>query len=468
MSLLARSLTRKDFALPARMGQPYQLINGRLVSYTDNPLTFLQKGYDINDIVYSIVNLIMDKCRVAPWGIYEVVDETAYKQLQGMIRKGNWNGLDYQKVLNLHSKALKPAKNPGKWGELIKNPNERHSWNDLIAYGIAFDCLIGNNYTWAKLLTAGANQGTPQELWLMPAQHMNIWSTDTFPSRIIKFTCGLWPMVDYSPKEVMHEAEFNPNYQVRGAELYGVPPLKAALGLLQRNNSSMTASASSFENEGIKGVLHLKGTPGVVDGELLVQEVDRLKEVMLNEWVGEQNTGRIGLGGYDMGWIPIGLSSKDMQLIESEKWDMRRIANIFRVSSRMLNDPDNTAEANVEEAEKALTTRAALPRLIRKREAINRKAVKDWGLDKKYVIDFEMSAYSELSDDMGDIAEASNKLTAHIPNEQREQCGLAAINNPLFNEPWVMQGSNRVPLSDFQANPVDDALNEDDDTEDDI
>lgn len=466
MSLLARSLTKKDFNIPVSRGTSYQLINGRLVAYTDNFTNYLSKGYNINDIVYSIVNLIMDKCRVAPWGIYEVVDELAYKSLRGMMHKGKWTGEDYFKVLHLHSKALKPATNAGKWGDLIKNPNERCSWNDLIAYGVAYDCLIGNNYTWGSPLSAGANKGVPNELYLMPAQHVNIFSTDTFPARVTKYNVNLWPIVDYKPEEIMHEAEFNPNWDVNGAQLYGVPPLRAALGLLQRNNSSMTASASSFDNEGIKGILHMKGQPGNVDGEVLVQEVTRLKETMISEWSGKENRGRIGLGGYDMGWLPIGLNSEEMQLIDSEKWDLRRLCNVFRVSSRMMNDPDNTAEANVEEAEKALTTRAALPRLIKKREAFNRKAVRDWGLDKKYVIDFEMSAYTELGADAKDTASWTSQLVGVIPDEQREQCGIAATNEPLMKEVWVMQGGNRVPLSEFMMNQVDNALN--DDPEEDI
>ena len=467
-SLLTRNLQAKDFAIPARQVPTYQMINGRIVSYTDNPETFLKKGYDINDIVYSIVNLIMDKCRVAPWAIYEISDEAAYKQLQGMQKKSTWTGKDYTKMLALHEKALKPARNPGKWGDLIKNPNDRQSWNDLIAFGVGYDCLFGNNYTWGNILSAGANKGTPQELWLMPAQHMNIWATDTFPTRVTKYTVNQWPMIDYKPIEVMHEAEWNPNWEVNGSQLYGIPPLRAALGLLTRNNKSMDMTISERDNGGIKGVLHMKVKPGEVEGEQLVQEVGALKSTMISEWSGTENRGRIGISGYDMGWLPMGATSEEMQIIESEKWDMRRLANVWRVSSRMLNDPDNTAEANVEEAEKALTTRAALPRLIKKREAYNRKAVNDWGLDKKYVIDFDMSAYTELGADVKDTAEWTSKMIAISPNEQRELSGLAALPEKELNEPWVMSGGNRVPLSEFQANDVDNALNQADDFEEDI
>jgi phage portal protein BeeE len=405
--------------------------------------------------------LIMDKCRVAPWGVYEIKDASAYKQLKAIQKKEKWNGNDYRKAVQLQSKALEPAKNPGKWGELIQSPNDRQSWNDLIAYGVGYDCLLGNSYTWANLLTAGANRGTPQELWLMPAQHMNIWSTDTFPTRVVKYTVSRWPGVDYKPVEVLHEAEWNPAWEINGSQLYGVAPLRAALGVLHRNNSSMTASASAMDNQGTKGILSMGVKPGDIDGELLITEVDTLKQTMLNEWSGTENRGRIGLSAYDVKFIPIGLTNEEMQIIESEKWDMRRLANIWRVSSRMLNDPDNTAEANVEEAEKALTTRAALPRLIKKREAINRKAHNDWGLAKNLVIDFEMSAYSELGDDVKDIVDWTGKMVATIPNEQREQAGLAAIDHPLLNEPWVIQGGNRIPLSEFEATPIDQDLEND-------
>ena len=460
MSILSRNLEAKASSIPVNRGTSYQLINGRLVSIPDNQINYINKGYNINDIVYSIVKLIMDKVKVTNWGVYKIEDEQAYKQLVSIQRKSNISHKEFLQSRSLHKKALTLVKNPGKLGELVKWPNEYESMSDHVASGVGFRLLTGNKYTWFNKLKGGANAGLPQEMWMLPSQYIDIYSTDTFPSRVTKYGFSMMPNLTYLPDEILHEKYWNPNWDINGMQLYGISPLKAALRLLGRNNSSLTASASAFENEGIKGILHMKGVPGQVDGEMLVQEVDRLKSTMIGEWTGTQNRGRIGLGGYDMGWIPIGLSSEDMQLIESEKWDLRRLCSVFGVQSQLLNDPDNKTYNNQAEAEKALTLRCALPELTSYRDSFNHKLHKDLGGKPNEIIDFDMSVYSELQDNVKDVADWTSKLLAVSPNEQRELCGLESVDNPALDEVWVQQ-IGRMPLTDFQMNAVDESLNND-------
>ena len=71
-----------------------------------------------------------------------------------------------------------------------------------------------------------------------------------------------------------------------------------------------------------------------------------------------------------------------------------------------------------------------------------------------------MSVYSELQQDVSKTADWTGKLLAVSPNEQRELLGLAALDFPEMSEPWVQQ-TGRVPLSEFQMNEVDNALNND-------
>lgn len=449
--------------MPARQGTSYQLINGRLVGYTDNKITFIDKGYSINDVVYSVVNIIMDKCRVAPWGIYEVVDETAYKCLQGMQRKSRWNAKDFVLAAAYQRKALRLATNTGKWGDLIKYPNADETFNDYAANGIGYECLIGNNYSVANILGAGANKGVPYEINLAPAQYGEIYSTDTFPARVIKYGFSCWPGVTYDPNLVLHEKTWNPDWRVNGSQLYGVPPLKASLKRMQNGNSSLDAQTSAFDNEGIKGFMHLKATPGAVgDGEALVAEVQDLKaQVVGNEWRGTANRGRIGVGGYDMGWIPIGLSSEEMELIESQKWTLRMLCNPFGVPSQLLND-DQKAYNNFQEAEKSLTMRACLPRLTRKRDSLTRMATTYWGLDKKFVIDFDMSVFSELQEEMKDmVAYLTPLMDRGLPlNRVLELMQLEKIDDPYFDQPRVTPQMGES-LEEFQMNEVDTSLNND-------
>lgn len=466
MSLLSRSLQQKA-NIPTRLFQdtPFQLVNGMLVPYSDNRNNYIVKGYNVNDAIYSIVKLIVDKVKVSPWGMYRIEDETAYKQLQALKSKKQFSSQDYVKSLSLQKKALVPVANAGKWGELLKYPNETDTWTDFIGNGVAYKLLTGNKYVWAELIPSGANANMPRRIKLLPAQWTEIFARGSFPDEeITGYSVSLLPDRKYDPKEVMHEKYFNPNFSISHDELYGMSPLKAALLRLKKNNSLTQAEASTFQNEGIKGILHMKNQIGNVDGDDVLAEVSKLKERMISEWTGENNRGRIGLSGYDMGYIPIGLNSEEMQLIESSYLDLRYFCNLYGVPSQMLNDPINKTYNTVKDSESALTSRCALPELKSTADNLNRKG-QAWGIPKGNVLDFDMSCFPELQADVKDTAAWTSQMIAISPNEQRELSGLAALPNPEMSEPWIL-AAGRTPLTDFQANAVDDALNtQDDDTE---
>lgn len=465
MSLIARSLQQKA-DIPARryMDQPFQMVNGMLVPYVDNKDNYVKKGYNLNDVVYSIIKLITDKVKVSPWGLYKIEDEAAYKQLQVLKAKKNILPQEYNKALSLQKKALVPVANSGKWGELLKYPNEHETWTDLIGNSVAYKLLTGNKYLWGEIIPSGANANFPKRIKLLPAQWVEIFARGTFPDEeITGYAISLIPDRKYKPLEVMHEKYFNPNFGLNGDQLYGMSPLKSALMRLKKNNSLTQAEASTFQNEGIKGILHMKASIGQADGDDVLAQVRKLKEAMITEWSGEHNRGRIGIGGYDMGYIPIGLNSEEMQIIESSYLDLRYFCNIYGVPSQLLNDPINKTYNTVKDSERALTSRCALPELKSTADNINRKG-ETWGIKKGQVIDFDMSCFPELMADVKETAEWISSITAISPNEERELVGLAALPNPEMSDPWIKM-NGRQPLADFQMNDVDDALDNTDDDE---
>ena len=46
--------------------------------------SFVDDGYVANDIVYSIIKLITDKAKIAPFHVYKVVDEKAAKKYKSL------------------------------------------------------------------------------------------------------------------------------------------------------------------------------------------------------------------------------------------------------------------------------------------------------------------------------------------------------------------------------------------------
>jgi HK97 family phage portal protein len=186
------------------------------------------------------------------------------------------------------------------------------------------------------------------------------------------------------------------------------------------------------------------------------KQVQAIKEKLTRgEWVGADNAGRIGVRGYKLGWQEVGLSQVDLAIIESEKWDLKRFCSVYGVPSQLVGDSEASTYNNVKEAEKALTTRCAMPLLVSFRNHLNRKLETDWGYaGKGYFVDFDQTVFTELQEDIVEKSQWVNTLKGLSPNEQRNLLGLETIDNPLFDEPWITTEMG-MPLSEWTMEEMD-------------
>ena len=112
---------------------------------------------------------------------------------------------------------------------------------------------------------------------------------------------------------------------------------------------------------------------------------------------GAANFNSIAVSGYKVDWKQIGLSPVELNIIESEKWDLKALCNIYGVPSQLLNDSDSKTYNNQREGEKALTLRCAIPLLNALTENLNRKLHTDWGYKgTNLYVDYDLSVYGEL------------------------------------------------------------------------
>jgi HK97 family phage portal protein len=445
----------------------YQIVGGTLTAISDNKQNYISEGYSVNDIVYSIINLILDKIRIAPWGLYKVVDESSLKRYNAILKKNNLSGADYKEALHLRKKALEPILNPnmsaGKLAELLKWPNEEESFSDFITNGCGYKLLTGDKYIWANILDGGANKGLPQELWLLPSQNITIKSQGLFPMRRGGYTFSLIGR-DFAKEEVLHEKYWNPTWGVSGPQLYGVSPLKAALKNLARNNSAKEASAAKFQNNGLEAVVFVDDQR--LSGDEANAQASALKAKLISEYSGPKNQGKIAASGYKVGVANLGLSPVELGIIDAEKWDAIMLCGIYGVPPELLGLTQKTYN-NVTEAEKALTTRSALPLLTSMRESLNRKLQTDWGFKGQNVYcDFGMEVFTELQDDMKEMTDWIMPLMDRgLPmNRALDLMGLEKIDDPYYDEPRVTPQMGDI-LSDYQPNEVDRTLNEEEDDE---
>lgn len=425
-----------------------QIINlgGTITWISDNLAAYITDGYSSNDIVYAGVNMVMDKVRVAPWSLYKVVDEGSLKKYEGLI-SGKWNSNTFSQAMAYRKKALEPIatmnKQVGKIADLMKWPNENETWNEQVAEGVGWMMIDGNEMLVANFVPGGANEGLPQELNHAPSQYTTVIAKRGFPPRVMGFYLGIENLT-FLRNEVLHVKTWNPNYDTSGSSLLGMAPLKAARKTLTRNNSLKKASSVEFENNGAAGIAYIDD--GIIPSSDRKSQADAVKRVWANEYAGAQNYGKIAFSGYKMNYVPVGRSLKEMDATTMENIDLRRLFNIWGIPSQLGNDPDNKSYNSLVEAEKALTTRCALPYMTRKRDHFNMQLQKFWGMDGQNIYaDFDMSVYTELQEDQKEKWEWVSKLPVSS-GYKLELMGLDVPKDP--NMDVILVDGNLVPLSD--------------------
>ncbi len=240
--------------------------------------------------------------------------------------------------------------------------------------------------------------------------------------------------------------------------------MKAALMLTSQMNASDKASAAKLQNGGLQHIIYID-EPGIPQEARkgAAGAMNEMKKSLINEYSGPDNHGKIATASHKIGVANLGLSPVELQIIEAQKWGLRRFCNIFGgVPSQTLNDPDNKVYANMKEGEVALTSRAVLPHLSSFRDGINRKAHKNWKLPENQIIDYDATVFSELQDDVKEMSSwviPTAKETGLSANRVLDLLGLETIDDPRYDEPrWRPEMGET--LSEYNMNIVDQTLSD--------
>ena len=369
---------------------------GTVTWQADNQENRVRDGYSGNDIVYSIIRLITDKVKVAPWSEYTIKDEQQYKRYKAAIL----NKETPKAILELQQKALELAKTKSKLSDLITYPNEQDSWGDLVEAYTSFKLITGNTYIYGKQIKAGNNTGMPNMLYALPSQYMSIYANlNTFPITPESYMLYLQYMEQFTRSEILHDKYFNPNWNIVGNQLYGLSPLQAAAKVVTRSNEGKQAAVSNYQNGGPKGILFVSDDRH--DPQETTQEAMDLKKTLARNQ-GSRNVNQVETSGYKVDYVPLGLSPVDLDLLNAENMDLQALCNIFGVPGALLGLKGGMTYNGMPEAEKALTSRCAIPMLNSIRDQFNRKFQTDWGFKGTgRVIDYDASVYTEMQEDKG-------------------------------------------------------------------
>ena len=392
------------------------LADGQPVWMGDNTEAYITDAYAYNPDVYSVVSMIARLGASVPWVVHEVKDQKAYSKYRRLPTEAKQHNL--ARVIRSKEMAMEEVGEGDPLWELIDRPNPYMGWSEYVESAIGFKLITGNSYTHGVRIGTGPNKGRFGELWVMPAQFTEIIASDN-PEHVIKGYRINWfggvEIATLPQEDVMHLKYFNPQYSSPGQHLYGMSPLQSARRVVTRSNEAYTANAKMLKNMSPPGILMLDDT-NVVMSPTQASDLERQWDAK----IGPERAGRMMVTAAKFAYERIGLSPVDLNIIESQKMDLRDICNVYGVSSELFNDPDNKTNANKAESRKALWYEKVLIELDLFRDELNRFLCPPFNQDgKRYHIDYDVSAIPALQADLEKQTNALNSAWWITGNEKR-------------------------------------------------
>ena len=416
----------------------YDVLGNNTISNNQHNEDYIDKGYKFNPTIYSLIQLISKSAITVPYKIFEKVDPTNIKEYKSLTANGlNEDSVFKAKMMRKH---IFEEVEHSALGKLLERQNPAQSFSVFLQELISFGKLTGNRYIYGISPENGENKGIYSQLYNLPAHLIEIKSDGMFKP-VSKYTMVYNKnKYDLTADEVLHIADFNPDYQGNGTHLYGQSPIEAGIRVLTTANESVETNLKFLHNQSARGML----TPE--DDQLTPTQAQQLKDALRRNYQGSKSANDIMITGKKFSWVNFGLSTSDLQLLESYNASIKDLCNLYGVPVQLLNNTDSTTYDNYRIARKVLFTNAVIPELNKIRDEFNRWLVPLFG--ENLYFDFDYSAIPELMPEQQQLIDNLSKSYWLTSNEKREASGYGIDeDNPIMNDYLVPAGM--MPISDL-------------------
>ncbi len=422
----------------------FAYVGGGMTRYDPKAPTYIDKGYNENSDVYSVVSQIAMKFASVPGILNEVKEEKSLKEFKSYYRRA-LKPNEYVKKILLETKALD--------NEEISDPMPRPNWyqseTEYKQLWETFMLLTGNAYQWMMRVEDGVNKGKPMARFLLPSHMMQIvlkkdakFNTIESPIDYYILTYGN-SFIRFEADDVIHTKYPNPNYDFQGSHLYGQAPLKAALIDLQIQNVTNENSAKSMKSGGMYGFIHAK------DGQtpLTPDQATDLKSRLLEMQASEQSLGRIAGASAPLGFTQISVDTDKLMPFDYLKSSQRAICNVLNWSTLLLNN--DAKYDNLDAVWKMVISNRISPDLKIYEDALNDKYYPLFPQLGNVHLTFDISEMPEMQPDMKTLTEwltVALNAGAITPREFRIALRYSDMDTPEMNTHFIQQGL--IPIAD--------------------
>ena len=386
----------------------FKWAGGLSTNYDSNATTYIDKGYNINPLVYSVVNQVANKTASIPFYIKKVDDKQIKSKIDNLIKSTNYNLTPAQELrkAKYESKAY-----DSDYKELpLERPNPLQTWVEFIALYETFMSTTGNAYIYLMSPKEGANKGVPIAWYLLPSHLMEIHiKTDVdlvgIQNPIDYYTLSQGQEdIRFEADSIVHVKYSNPNFDEQGQHLYGVSPLRACLKNIESSNELLDLSIKTHKNAGVFGFIHSKGG-GLLDGQ-----AKGIKDKILEMDASNARMSNILATSGELGFTRMSLTTDELKPFEYLQFDAKQICNALGWDDKLMGNDAGAKYDNYNLAMKKGITGKIMPDLKLLEQAINSYILPLYKECKGSVWQFDISEVPEMQQDMEMLVNWSKEM----------------------------------------------------------
>jgi len=420
--------------------------------YTDNNDTYLRNGFEQNHVVFTIADWCAKKMTVPPPILYKTKNKSAAKRYHAIQKAGGFENIS--DAIKLKSEAFIEIESHPIL-DVLKNPNPLMSWDEFVYGYFIFKQFVGNSVFQGVWTDNGLNAKKIQQIWLMPSNYIKAVSGQGL-NIIDHYIDERNPTVKIMPEQVCVIRNFSADYQTAGSHLAGMSVLKAAGRQLKKSNEALDAETEALQNRGASSLI-FPDLKQDFDESMLPdgKTIDTLNEDMRKRLKEAGNQG-IVLNSVPLKSIQIGMSPVDLQILETQRFDIQTWASLFHVDSRvLLNDHQSSTKDNMQAARLNSLSDGVVPHLIALANALNSWFIPSYGDDSLF-LDFDTTVFPEVQRQLRDTAKEMSDTGVFTTDEIRAIWKYA--NYTGENGDKILVGSNKQILDDL-SNTLPDTAN---------
>ena len=381
---------------------------GEYTTYDQDNKTYLEKGYNFNSIVYSIINKQSIKTSSIPFYIKKIQDENAKNQLDNLqlSTKGKVTPTQRLKLNKLKTKAF-----TDEYLEIpLEKPNPLQSWAEFNYMYKTFIKLTGNVYVYMLMPDDGMNKGVPIAVYLLPSHLIKIVTKDNASMLGIESPIKSYMLIqgkqyiEFEAEKVLHIKYANPNYDEDGEHLYGFAPLKAGLRNVNSSNAAVDNNIKTLANSGAFGFIFGKNAT-FTEGQ-----VKEIKERLIEMDNNPDRLSKLSALSGEIGFQRISLTTDELKPFDYLAYDEKQLCNVLGYSVLLLNSSEGAKYDNVNAFRKAIVTDDIKPDLQLLEQGFWKPFLAKFkGYDNTLGY-YDISELPEMQDDMVQLAEWATKL----------------------------------------------------------